>query len=87
MGGATHLWISRWRWRWSYPRLLRFVTGPGNQPVGWEWTPKTDRFGSRPVHSYLWLSVSGFTYMVAFRYATVDRTMLNLVRHDSFSTY
>jgi len=41
----------------------------------------------RPVGYNLQFWVSGFTFMVAFRYATVNRKILTLVRHSSFLMY
>jgi len=42
---------------------------------------------ARPVGSNLLFCVSGFTLMVAFRYATVNRKILTFVRHGSLSMY
>jgi len=39
---------------------------------------------ARPVGSNLRFHVSCFTFIVAFRYATVNRKILTLVRHSSF---
>jgi hypothetical protein len=40
-----------------------------------------------PVGSNLGFCISGFPFMVALRYATVNHKILTLVRHGSFSTY
>jgi len=42
---------------------------------------------ARPVGSNLRFCVSGFTFMVAFRYGTGNRKILTTVCHGSFSTY
>jgi len=42
---------------------------------------------ARPVRSNLRFCVSGFTFMVAFRYATANRKVLTLVCRGSFSAY
>jgi hypothetical protein len=56
---------------------------PGPIPVN----PRVSLGLARPVGSNLQFCVSGFTFMVACRYATVNRRILTLVRHGSFSTY
>jgi len=56
---------------------------PGPVPVN----PRVSPGLAGPVGSNLRFCVSGFTFMVAFRYATVNRKILTMVRHGSFSTY
>jgi hypothetical protein len=56
---------------------------PGPVPVN----PRVLPGIARPVSSNLRFCVSGFTFMVAFRYATVHRKTLPLVPYCSFSMY
>jgi hypothetical protein len=59
------------------------IAKPGPVPVNLRVPPGF----AIPVGSNILFRVSGFTFMVAFRYATVNLKILKLVHHGSFSTY
>jgi len=72
-----------------------FQTHPNTRPVD-SWLPEpgpvpvnpgASAGSARPGGSKFWLFVTGFTFMVAIRYATVNSKILPLVHHRSFSTY
>ena len=56
---------------------------PGPVPVN----PRVSPGLARPIGSNLQFCVSGFIFMVAFRYATVNHKILTLVRHGSLLTH
>jgi len=56
---------------------------PGPVPINPDVSPDL----ARPVGFNLRFCVSGFTFIVAFRYATDNRKILTMVRHSSFMTY
>ena len=74
---------------------VRFQNRPKTRPTDSWWAKSgpvpVNAQGSpglaRPVGSNLRFCVSGFIFMVAFRYATVNREILTMVRHGSFSTH
>jgi len=76
-------------------RSVRFQTLPKTRPADcWRAKPRPVPVNprvspglARPVSSDLRFCISGFTFMVAFRYAIVNRKILTLVLHASFSTY
>jgi hypothetical protein len=76
-------------------RSIQFQTCPKTSPTGccrgkpgpvlvdpWVWLAL-----ARPVCSKLLFQILGFTFMVAFRYITVDRKIWTLVRHCPLSMY
>jgi len=74
---------------------VRFQTRPQTRPAA-SWrakprpvpgNPRVSTDLARPVGSNLRIRVSGFTFMVAFRYATVDCKIAPLVRYSPFRMY
>jgi hypothetical protein len=75
--------------------LVRFQTKPKTQPTdcwrvepgGVPDNPQVSPGLGQPLASPLRFYVTGFTFMLAFIYATVNRKILALVLHVSFSNY
>jgi len=74
---------------------VQFQTRPKTRPAdSWRAKPGPVHVNLRvsprlagPIDSNLRFCVSGSTFIVPFRYATVNRKISTLVRHGSFSTY
>jgi hypothetical protein len=76
-------------------RLVLFQTCPKTWPAdSWQVQPRPVPFNHQvlpslaiPVGCNLWFCVSGYTFIVVFRYGTVNRKRLTMVRHGIFWTY